>query len=146
MANCEHYFDYDSINSESGNLFTNENMKIDEDKLNVDYTENGQFKILIELCGKFIPEKFKVECHNTSIGTLLFKFFIHTEKNPNKSIFSSIEEGEFFLTFEVHLSEIMIKKKKYKKEYDSKNGILTVIYDINDTKDNKSDDDIVYDI
>ena len=64
------------------------------------YKENGQFIILIEICGKFIPEKFKVDCHNTRFGTLIFKFFIHTEKNPNKSIFSSIEEGEFFLTFE----------------------------------------------
>lgn len=176
MAYGENYFDHDSINSEPEDLFTKENLKVNEDKLYVEtqknltlkkcyideigtatykgniasppycyYKENGKFIILIELCGKFIQEKFKIDCHNTRIGTLIFKFFIHTEKNPNKSIFSSIEEGEFFLTFEVPLSEIMIKNKKFTKEYDSKNGILKVIYDINDVEEeeeHESDYDI----
>ncbi len=94
------------------------------------FKKDNKFTIQVEYCGKLVECNVKKNILN---GQYRFTILGKTEKNPDKAIVSSIEEGDFMLSFSVGLNFITIKKNEFDKQNDEKNGILNIIYELAET-------------
>ena len=101
------------------------------------YKKDNQFIIQIEYCGKLLEFNVKKNILN---GQYRFTILGKTSPNEEKVIVSSIEEGDFILSFSVPLSFITIKQNEFKKDNDEKNGILNIKYEIAENKKDQNDE------
>ena len=108
------------------------------------YKKDDTFVIQIEYCGKL--EKNYIVKKNILNGQYKFTIIGKTVENKTKGIIGNVEEGNFILSFSVGLDFITIKSNNYKEQNNEKDGVLNIIYEISDVKNddgeqNLGDDD-----
>ena len=107
------------------------------------YIKDNKFIIQIEYCGKLEHYTIKKYISN---GQYKFNIIGKTKiESDFKIFFSNINEGDFIISFDVSLDYIVIKSNEYMLENDEKNGILNIIYEIGQIKNNYDEDRFIDD-
>ena len=104
------------------------------------YKKDDTFVIQIEYCGKL--EKNYIVKKNILNGQYKFTIIGKTVENKTKGIIGNVEEGNFILSFSVGLDFITIKSNNYKEKNNEKDGVLNIIYEISDVKNDDNEQNL----